>query len=470
MKSQIGVVGLGIMGSGISRNLGRHGYALSVFNRHLEGVEERVAEKSIGQYEELKNAQGFDNLTDFVSSLETPRIILMMVHAGDATDEMIGSLTPLMNKGDVLIDGGNAHYLDTIQRGRLLEKVGIHYLGCGISGGVEGALNGPSIMPGGSRAGYEIASPILKSIAAKDLNGEPCCSYIGPNGAGHFAKMIHNGIEYAEMQLLAEVYSVMRWAVGITPDHIADVLSAWTNTEAASYLVDITLHILRQKEGDQWVMDSILDSAGNKGTGGWAVQAAASFGFPAMMITAALHARYLSAQRHIRIHLDEITRKQSKKDVSLSTTDLFNAYQLSRLINYHEGFAIIRAASAQYDWDINLSALSAVWTNGSIIRSAMMNKFTTLWQDWNDELILHPYIKGVITSGWSSLRRINQVASSETLFTPCLVTASQYISGASLRYPSANLIQAQRDYFGFHGFRKIGDASDKIYHFPWKKD
>jgi 6-phosphogluconate dehydrogenase len=469
MKSQLGVVGLGIMGTGLSRNLGRNGYALSLYNRHLEGVEERVPERAIETYDELKSARGFDDLPSFVDSLDTPRIIILMVNAGAATGEMISSLVPLMNKGDVLIDGGNAHYLDTVERENILRHIGIHYLGCGISGGVEGALNGPSIMPGGSHEGYEIVAPILKSIAAKDFNGEPCCAYIGPGGAGHFAKMVHNGIEYAEMQLLSEVYSVLRWAVGLTPDHIAEVLKGWTNTEAASYLVDITLNILREKEGDQWVIDSILDSAGNKGTGAWAVQAAASFGVPAMMITAALHARYLSGQRHIRIHLDDITRKQTKKDASLGTTDLFNAYQLSRLINYHEGFAIIRAASAQYGWDINLSQLSAVWTNGCIIRSAMMNQFTSLWATWNDELILHPYIKGIITSGWSSLRRINHIASSETLFTPCLVAASQYISGASLRYPSANLIQAQRDYFGFHGFKKIGDRSDTVYHFPWKK-
>ncbi len=469
MKSQAGVVGLGTMGTSLSRNLGGHEYAISIYNRHLDGIEEHVAVRMIDTFEELKDAQGFDDLSSFVNSLESPRIIILMINAGSATSEVIESLVPLMEKGDVLIDGGNAHYTDTIRRVSELNESGIHFLGCGISGGVEGALKGPSMMPGGSRKGYEIASPILESIAAKDLNGQPCCTYIGPGGAGHFAKMVHNGIEYAEMQLLAEVYSLMRWAVGLTPDHIAEVLLGWKDTEASSYLLDITLNILRQKENDQWVIDSILDSAGHKGTGGWAVQAAASYGIPAMMITASLHARYLSGQRHIRIHLDDITRVKNRKNASLGTTDLLNAYQLSRLINYHEGFAIIRAASAYYSWDINLSELSAIWTNGCIIRSAMMNHFTSLWASWNDELILHPYIKGVITSGWAGLRRINQVASSETLFTPCLVAASQYIAGASLRHPSANLIQAQRDYFGNHGFKKIGDRSDTIYHFQWKK-
>lgn len=469
MKSQIGIVGLGTMGTNLSRNLVGHGYTMSLYNRHLDGIEENVAKQKIDIYEELKNAQGFDDLASFVQSVESPRIILLMINAGDATGEVIEALVPMMSRGDVLIDGGNAHYSDTIRRVAELNENGIHFLGCGISGGVEGALQGPSIMPGGSRRGYEIASSILESIAAKDLNGRPCCTYIGSGGAGHFAKMVHNGIEYAEMQLLAEVYKILRWAVGLTPDHIAEVLSGWKETEAASYLLEITLDILRQKEDDQWVLDSILDSAGHKGTGGWAVQAAASYGIPAMMITASIHARYLSGQRHIRIHLDDITRVQSRKNASLGTTDLFNAYQLSRLINFHEGFSILRAASAYYSWDIDLAALSALWTNGCIIRSSMMNHFTSLWATWNDELILHPYIKGVITSGWSGLRRINQVASAETLFTPCLVAASQYIAGASLRYPSANLIQAQRDYFGNHGFKKIGDRSETIYHFPWKK-
>jgi 6-phosphogluconate dehydrogenase len=458
------------MGTNLSRNFGRHGFSLSLFNRHVDGKEEKVALKSIETFAELKDARGFDDIESFIGSLASPRVIMMVIDAGDVTEEMISILKPQLSPGDVLIDAGNAHYSDTTRRVYELQKDGIHFLGCGISGGTAGALEGPSIMPGGDREGYEIVKSMLETIAAKDLNGSPCCKYVGPEGAGHFVKIVHNGIEYAEMQLLAEVYAILRWAVGLTPDHIAEVLSGWRNTEAGSYLLEITLNILREKENDQWVIDAILDSAGYRGTGGWAVQAAAGYGIPAMMITASLHARYLSGQRHIRTHLDDITRTQSSKNASLGTTDLYNAYQLSRLINYHEGFAIIRAASYNLGWNINLSELSAMWTNGCIIRSALMNYLTTLWETWDDELILHSYIKGVITSGWSGLRRINQVASAQMLFTPCLVAASQYISGASLRYPSANLIQAQRDYFGVHGFRKVGDHSEDIYHYPWKKD
>ncbi len=470
MKSKLGVIGIGTMGTPLSRNLASHGISLSLYNRHVENAEEYIAANAIAMHSELKDVQGFDDLTDFVDSLQTPRVIILMVPAGKSVQEVIDALVPFVDKGDVIIDGGNSHYEDTEQRLKDLEEKGIHFLGCGISGGVEGALKGPSIMPGGSREAYNIASEYLRAIAAKDFHGEPCCNYIGPGGSGHFVKMVHNGIEYAEMQLIAELYTLLRWAVGLTPEHIAEVLSNWKTTEASSYLLDITVNILREKDHDGYIIDKILDSAGNKGTGGWAVQAAAAFGIPAMMISAALHARYLSAQRHIRVQLHEITSVQSKKNSALSTNDLFNAYQLARIINYHEGFSLIRAASRKYEWNINLSELSAVWTNGCIIRSAMMNQFSELWADWNDELILHPYIKGVIKSGWSGLRRINQVATTETVFTPCLISASQYIAGASLRYPAANLIQAQRDYFGNHGFRKTDDEAGLIHHYPWKKE
>jgi 6-phosphogluconate dehydrogenase len=470
MSFNIGVAGLGVMGTNLSRNMGSRGYAISLYNRNVPGLEEKVAENAMLKYAELTHCKGFDDLKLFAEGLESPRIIFIMVHPGGPTEEIIQGLLPFLDPGDVLIDGGNTHYDDTTRRYWELKEKGIHFLGCGFSGGIDGALHGPSIMPGGSKEGFDIAAPLLNSLAAKAIDGSPCCTYIGPEGAGHFVKIVHNGIEYAEMQLLAEVYSLLRWAVGLTPDHIAEVLSQWKETDASGYLLDITLKILRHKQGDEWVIDSIVDSAGHKGTGVWAVQAAASFGIPAMMITASLHARYLSGQRHIRNELDKVTRSQAKKSVSMGTTDLFNAYQLARIINYHEGYSIIRAVSKQYAWDIDLAALSKIWTNGCIIRSTMMNRFASLWEKWDDELILHPDITKTITSVWPGLRRINQLASAETVFTPCLVAASQYIAGASLRFPSANLIQAQRDYFGSHGFWEIGDESGTLHHFPWNRE
>ena len=470
MGARAGIVGMGVRGLNLGRNLGLRGHALSFYNPPGIGDENDEAPLSISQYDELNQSKAFFDVRSFVESLSTPRIIFLMVPVGKATEDVILQHMPHLSEGDVLIDGSNAHFEDTSRRCKELEGKGIHFLGCGFSGGQDAITNGPSVMPGGSRAGYEIASSLLGEMAATSMEGSPCCTYIGPEGAGHFAKIVHNGIEYAEMQLLAEVYSLMRWAVGLTPDHIAQVMSQWKETDASSYLIDITLKILQQKEGDQWAIDTILDSAGHRGTGVWAVQAAASFGIPAMMITAALHARYLSGQRHIRVHLDEVTRSQPRKNPSLSTTDLFNAYQLGRVINYHEGYSIIRAVSKQYGWNIKLSELSKIWTNGCVIRSTMMNRFVALWETWDDELVLHPDIKSTIASAWPGLRRITHLASSETVFTPCLVAASQYIAGASLRFPTANLIQAQRDFFGSHGYWKIGDTSGELHHFPWDRE
>jgi len=470
MGARAGIVGMEVRGLNLGRNLGLRGHALSFYA--LPNSENVNADppKSITGYPELQHSKEYADVRSFVESLSTPRIIFSMVPVGKTTDDIIQQLLPHLSDGDVLIDGSNAHYADTTRRCHELDGRGIHFLGCGFSGGQDAITNGVSVMPGGSKSGYEIASPLLREMAATAVDGSPCCTYIGPEGAGHFAKIVHNGIEYAEMQLLAEVYSLMRWAVGLTPDHIAQVMSQWKESDASSYLIDITLKILQQKEDDHWVIDTILDSAGHRGTGVWAVQAAASFGIPAMMITAALHARYLSGQRHIRVHLDEVTRSQQRKNPSLSTTDLFNAYQLGRIINYHEGYSIIRAVSKEYNWNINLSALSRIWTNGCVIRSSMMNRFVALWESWDDELVLHPDIKSTIASAWPGLRRINHLASSETVFTPCLVAASQYLAGASLRFPTANLIQAQRDFFGSHGYWKIGDNSNQLHHFPWDRE
>jgi len=468
MNPVVGIYGLGTLGCNLARNLGLRGFELALCNAVPDPKPENKPQQVISRFTELSKAKGFDSIETFISSLPTPRLVVMMLTTEDSIDNAIQAIVPFLSQGDVLIDGSNTHFSDTTRRYHQLKDKGIHFLGCGFSGGLDGISNGLSVMPGGSEEGYRIARPVLEAVAATSVDQSPCCTYIGPEGAGHFVKIVHNGIEYAEMQLFAEVYSILRWAVGLTPDHIAEVLSAWKETDASGYLLDITLDILRQRKGDEYVIDSILDSAGHKGTGVYAVQAAAGFGVPAMMITAALHARYLSGQRHIRTHLDEVTRSTPRKNASMGTTDLYNAFQLARIINYHEGFSIIRAVSSQYKWNINLSELSRIWTNGCIIRSSLMNRFVKLWEDWDDELILHPEVKPLIAATWPGLRRINQVSSSETLFTPCLVAASQYIAGASLRFPAANLIQAQRDYFGAYGFRSVDDPAGPLLNYPWR--
>jgi 6-phosphogluconate dehydrogenase len=369
------------MGTMLARRLARHGYALSLHNRRVEKVEELVADTRIAHYPELSGALGFEDIKAFIESLESPRIIIITVNAGTATEAVLDEVTPFLQQGDCIVDGGNAHFDHTTRRFWELKEKGIHFIGCGISGSGDAVDLGLSLMPGGSREAYALVEKPLQVLAARSVDGTPCCVYIGDEGAGHFVKTVHNGIEYAEMQLIAEVYSLLRWAVGLTPDHIAEVLSQWKNSDANGYLLEITLNILREKQGDQWVLDTILDSAGHKGTGVWAVQAAASFGIPAMMITSSLHARYLSSQRHIRQHLNEVSASQTKKNSSISTNDVQIAFQLARLINYHEGFAIIRAASKQFGWNIDLASLSKIWTNGCIIRSALMNKFVILWSN-----------------------------------------------------------------------------------------
>ncbi len=464
MKPAVGIYGLGALGINLARNLALRDYTPSLCPTQTDQQPERV----MTRFPELHTAKPFADAASMVASLSSPRTVIMMLTADESVDDAIQLILPHLAPGDVLIDGSNSHFTDTTRRYQELTSKGIHFLGCGFSGGLDGIRNGISVMPGGSAEGYQRVLPLLQDIAATAVDGQPCCAYIGPEGAGHFVKIVHNGIEYAEMQLFAEVYAILRWAVGLTTDHIAEVLAAWKDTDASGYLLDITLKVLREKEGDEHIIDSILDSAGHKGTGVYAVQAAAQFGVPAMMITAALHARYLSGQRHIRSHLDEVTGKQQRKGASMGTTDLYNAFQLARIINYHEGFAIIRAVSKHYGWKIDLAELSRIWTNGCIIRSSLMNRFVKLWENWDDELVLHPEVKQLIAATWPGLRRINHVASAETLFTPCLVAASQYIAGASLRFPSANLIQAQRDYFGAYGFRTTTDPDGPIRHHDWR--
>jgi 6-phosphogluconate dehydrogenase len=450
------MIGMGNMQEPVARRLVGQGYTLSLF-APFAGVTE------------AEGITHFHSIEEVIASLPVPRILFYLTDAASQHDELIETIFRHIHKDDILIDISNAHYEDTMLHHDQLQERGVHFLGCGIAGGIEGAWLGFSVMAGGSRQAYDQSLDVLQALAAKAVDDSPCCYYLGEGGAGHFVKMVHNGIEYAEMELLAEVYAVLRWAVGLSPAMIADVLTNWKSTEANGYLLEITLNILREKSEDGYVLDRILDSAGHKGTGVWAVQAAASFGVPAMMITASLHARYLSAQRHIREGLNDIAASQPKKGASVSTNDVFKAFQLARFINYHEGFSILRAASAHYGWPIDLSSLSLIWTNGCIIRSALMNQFILLWKNWDDEMILHPEVKSIIASDWSGLRRIIQVASGETIFTPCLVAASQYIAGASLRYPMANLIQAQRDYFGNDGFGTVEDPGG-VHHYPWKRE
>lgn len=462
---QFGLAGLGVMGKSLARNLADKGVVLSLYNRYVQVTEEDVAINFIAAHKELENAKGFQDVAAFAESLQSPKKIFLMVPAGEAVDEMIEHLLPYLDEGDVLIDGGNSFYKDTQRRCDYLQQKNILYVGAGVSGGEEGALKGPSVMPGGSAAAYAKVSNYLESIAAKDATDKPCCAFIGNGGAGHFVKMVHNGIEYAEMQLLAEVYSILRNAAGYNPDEIAGIMKAQLSTDLNSYLLEITVDILQKKEGSQWLIDIILDKAGNKGTGGWTTVAACELGVPIPTLTAALFARYQSeflSERKTAAGL----YPSKKSNTSIDIGSLFNAYKLARIINHHQGFHLIDAASEHYQWNIDMPELARIWTNGCIIRSSLMASLNKMFAE-NKRILQHPAIVSTVNNLKDDLNNTVALAAIQEVAIPCLASAAYYLYAATQEQSSANVIQAQRDYFGAHTYQRKDDATGKKYHSIW---
>lgn len=464
-KSTLGIVGLGVMGKSLARNWARAGVKLSLYNRFVKGIEEQIAEKTIHAYPELENASGFENLESFVHSLMKPRIIFMMIKAGKETDVFIEEILPYLDAGDILIDGGNSHYGDTKNRITRLEKQQMHFIGTGVSGGEKGALYGPSIMPSGSFEAYQKIEHLLYSIAAKDKNGNPCAAYIGPEGSGHFVKMIHNGIEYAEMQLIAETYAYLRYAQGLDPYSIAQVFDEWNQGSLHSYLLDSTVQILQKKEGDAYLIDLILDVAGNKGTGNWATIAASELGIPAGMIIGALFARYVSTLKE-SVHNLRQTIIPNSKTSQLSIETVKAAYTAARIINHQQGFLIIRIASMEFNWNIDLSNIARIWTNGCIIRSTLMEKLIPAFRE-HHELFEYHEIKEEIIWLKPELKSFCISALEFDLSIPCYTASLDYLNALSGMYATANIIQAQRDFFGAHTYQKMNDASGAFYHTEW---
>jgi len=467
--AEFGLIGLGVMGKSLSRNLARNDFRLALYNRHVEGVEEDVAKHFIQTHPELKSAVGFDDLVKFVTVLERPRKIFLMIKAGTAADEMINALQTHLAPGDVIIDGGNSLYKETERRAVALKNVGIHFIGTGVSGGEEGALKGPSIMPGGNVEAYQIVQPYLEAIAAKDFNGIPCCTQIGAGGAGHFVKMIHNGIEYAEMQLLAELTELLQWHNQLSLDAIADVFTEWGRGESNSYLLEITADILRKREGDDFLVNKILDQAGNKGTGGWSTTAASELGVPATMLTAALFARYTSAFREERLQAAPMYQNgRNAQREAIDLDELKTAYHIARVVNHHQGFHLISEASARWNWGINLPEVARIWTNGCIIRSNLMEKLVNVLQNTN-RILQDIELSKVIDNQQFALNKICQSGLKGNLALPCFQAAYQFLMAYSTAQSSANIIQAQRDYFGAHTYRRIDDPEGKSHHTIWKK-
>jgi 6-phosphogluconate dehydrogenase len=464
-KSEFGLFGLGVMGKNLCRNLANNGFKISMFNRHVEGVEVEVAKNFKTQFPELSNASAFDDISAFVNSLEKPRRIMLMVNAGNTIDYVIEDLLPYLSENDILIDGGNSNYKKTKERYEYLKTKNIQFIGTGVSGGEEGALTGPSIMPSGDKEAYKKVKSYLETISAKDKNNLPCCTYVGPEGSGHFVKMVHNGIEYVEMQLLAEVCTILA-ALGQNPDEIAGTIETWKN-KGGSYLLDITTSIFRKKEGNEWLVNKILDKAGNKGTGNWATIASAELGVPSTLIASALFTRYISFYKEDRLKLNKRFKKGSYVKLKITSNELFEAYQFARIINHYQGFKLMAEASNSYSWNLNLSEIARIWTSGCIIKSRLMEDLVETYKRRTNLLTDKKIVKG-LNHYKSSVKTVVLQSILNDLSTPVLSEALQFFNGITTAYTSANIIQAQRDYFGAHTYQRLDDNSGKNYHTNWK--
>ncbi|WP_092723521.1 NADP-dependent phosphogluconate dehydrogenase [Hydrobacter penzbergensis] len=466
-KSEIGIIGLGVMGKSLCRNFAGHGFNISMYNRHLQGVEENVAVHFQQQYPELNKALPFDNIESFINSLQTPRKIIIMVNAGAATDDVIQKITPYLSAGDVVVDGGNTYFEDTERRQAAFSLQDVFFIGCGISGGEEGALMGPSLMPGGNKAGYEMVQPYLEAIAAKDHQQNPCCTYISEGGSGHFVKMIHNGIEYVEMQLLSEVYQVLRQN-GKNPDAIAAVFEAWKKEGVDSYLLDITIDILKEKEGDKWLLDQIVDEAQSKGTGNWAAIEITKQHVPATLIATSLYARYESAYKDLRVALNALYPVLHNAESPIAVELLREAYELARIINHFQGFWVITEAFKNHGWQTNMSEIARIWTNGCIIRSDLMQELITVFNT-TDNMLLSDLLHQRIGQLKPSLSKAVSYAIENEIAVPCLSEAINAFNAITTAQSPANLLQAQRDYFGAHTFQRYDTPGGKFFHHQWKK-
>ena len=464
--SEFGLFGLGVMGKSLCRNLANNGFKISMYNRHVDDVEVDVAKDFKAAYPELKDAEAYDDIAAFVNSLQQPRRIMLMVNAGKTIDYVIEDLLPHLSDNDVLIDGGNSNYKKTKERYEYLKSKQIHFIGTGVSGGEKGALIGPSIMPSGDKVAYNLVKPYLETIAAKDINGLPCCTYVGPEGSGQFIKMVHNGIEYVEMQLLAEVTTILE-AQGLNPDEVAVTLDSWEST-ASSYLLDITTTIFKTKEGDDWLVKKILDKAGNKGTGNWTTIASAELGLPSTLIASALFSRYISFFKDERVELNSIFKSSKVSELNLSANDILEAYQFARIINHYQGFKLINEASKAYHWDLNLSEIARIWTSGCIIKSTLMQELVAVFKTTSN-LLTDSKISTHLKQYKPSIKQVVSQALQNDLSTPALSEALQFFNGITTAYASANVIQAQRDFFGAHTYKRLDDNSDKSYHTNWEQ-
>ncbi|HOJ09424.1 MAG TPA: decarboxylating NADP(+)-dependent phosphogluconate dehydrogenase [Clostridiales bacterium] len=467
-KSDIGLIGLAVMGENLVMNMESKGFTVAVYNRTVEKVKNFVEGRAKG-----KNIIGTYSLEELVGSLKKPRKIMLMVKAGKPVDDFIDMLIPLLEKGDIIIDGGNSHFPDTIRRTEYVESKGLLYIGTGVSGGEEGALLGPSLMPGGSPDAWLHAKPILQAIAAKVEDGSPCCDWVGENGAGHFVKMVHNGIEYGDMQLICEAYHLMKDLLGMSADEMHEVFKEWNEGELNSYLVEITRDILAYKDDDgQPIVDKILDTAGQKGTGKWTAIAALDEGIPLTLIGEAVFARCLSALKEERVEASKVLSGPAVKfegDKKAFIEDIKNALYASKIVSYAQGFTLMRAAAKTYNWHLNYGGIALMWRGGCIIRSIFLGKIKEAF-DKNYELtnlLLDPFFKEKIEAAQAGWRRVTATALSNGIPVPAFTTALCYFDGYRSERLPANLLQAQRDYFGAHTYERVDKPRGEFYHTNW---
>jgi 6-phosphogluconate dehydrogenase len=467
--ANIGVVGLAVMGSNLARNLAsREGNTVAVFNRSRSKTDELLAEHPEAEFVPAYSYE------EFAASLAKPRTAIIMVKAGAGTDAVIQALTEVFEPGDIIVDGGNALFTDTIRREKAVRETGINFVGAGISGGEEGALNGPSIMPGGPEESWVTLGPILKSIAAV-AEGEPCVTHIGTDGAGHFVKMVHNGIEYADMQLIAEAYDLIRRGTGKTPAEIADVFAEWNTGELESYLIEITAEVLRQDDAETGkpLVDVILDQAGAKGTGAWTVQTALSLGVPVSGIAEATFARSLSShpeQREAASALPGPDEAFEVADADAFIEDVRQALFASKIVAYSQGFDEIRAGAAEYGWNIDLGAVSKIWRAGCIIRAQFLNRIADAYAETPDLplLMAAPYFADALTRGQAAWRRVVIAATQAGIPSPAFSSSLAYYDGIRAERLPAALVQGQRDFFGAHTYKRIDKPG--TFHTLWSGD
>lgn len=467
-KAEIGLIGLAVMGENLALNMESKGFTVAVFNRTAARVDAFVSGRGM-----KKNILPCHTLQEMTESLECPRKIMMMVKAGRAVDELIEQLLPLLDKGDILIDGGNSHFLDTIRRAQYVESKGLLYIGTGVSGGEEGALRGPSMMPGGSPAAWAHVKTIFQSICAKVEDGTPCCDWVGENGAGHFVKMIHNGIEYGDMQLICEAYHLMQTLLGLSVDEMHQVFAEWNLGELNSYLIKITGDILAHKDGDGTpLVNHILDAAGQKGTGKWTAVAALDEGEPLTLISEAVFARNLSAMKEERVIAAQAFPKRPAffdGDRIAFTENIRKALLASKIISYAQGYALMRVAAKKYGWTLNYGGIALMWRGGCIIRSAFLGKIKEAYDaDPNlPNLILDPYFKRTITELVPAWRSVVATATLQGVPLPAMNAALNYFDGYTSECLPANLLQAQRDYFGAHMYERVDAPRGQFFHTNW---